>query len=126
MEIETAEIASEKLDILRGRATIVLSYHNFEGTPAMDAILRRMLRVPADAYKIVTTARKPSDNLRVLSLARSPRVSLILLAMGETGFPSRVLSPMFGGLYTYAAPGARRRERRRGRCAPASSASSIT
>jgi 3-dehydroquinate dehydratase/shikimate dehydrogenase len=71
----------------------------------MDAVLRRMLRVPADAYKIVTTARKPSDNLRVLSLARShPRVSLILLAMGETGFPSRVLSPMFGGLYTYAAP----------------------
>jgi 3-dehydroquinate dehydratase / shikimate dehydrogenase len=28
----------------------------------------------------------------------------MLLAMGETGFPSRVLSPVFGGLYTYAAP----------------------
>ncbi len=105
LEIETAEIAGEKLDIFRGRARLILSYHNFEGTPAMEIVLRRMLRVPADAYKIVTTARKPSDNLRVLSLARAhPRVSFVLLAMGETGFPTRVLSPMFGSLYTYAAP----------------------
>jgi 3-dehydroquinate dehydratase/shikimate dehydrogenase len=64
-----------------------------------------MLRVPADSYKIVTTARKPSDNLRVLAAARAlPKQSLIVLAMGELGFPTRVLSPVFGGLYTYAAP----------------------
>ena len=107
IEIETAEAAPAKLDPFRGRARLVISYHNFEGTPAMEAVLRRMLRIPADAYKIVTAARKPSDNLRVLSLARShPRVPLILLAMGEVGFPSRVLSPVFGGLCTYAAPSA--------------------
>ncbi len=107
IEIETAEVAAAKLDLFRGRTRLVLSYHNFEGTPAMETVLRRMLRVPADAYKIVTTARKPSDNLRVLSLAHAhPRVPLILLAMGETGFPSRVLSTVFGGLYTYAAPSA--------------------
>jgi 3-dehydroquinate dehydratase/shikimate dehydrogenase len=29
---------------------------------------------------------------------------MVLLAMGETGFPTRVLSTAFGGLYTYAAP----------------------
>src|SRR6202035_3708946 len=29
---------------------------------------------------------------------------MVLLAMGETGFPTRVLSPSFGGVYTYAAP----------------------
>jgi 3-dehydroquinate dehydratase / shikimate dehydrogenase len=104
IEIESAEAALSKLDIFRGRARLILSYHNFEGTPAMETVFSRMLRVPADAYKIVTTARKPSDSLRVLSLARShPRTPLILLAMGETGFPSRVLSPLFGGLYTYAA-----------------------
>ena len=27
-----------------------------------------------------------------------------MLAMGELGFPTRVLSPVFGGVYTYAAP----------------------
>jgi 3-dehydroquinate dehydratase/shikimate dehydrogenase len=105
VEIETAEAAAAKLDLFRGRTRLVLSYHNFEGTPAMETVLRRMLRIPADAYKIVTTARKPSDNLRLLSLARGhARVPLILLAMGETGLPSRVLSPVFGGLCTYAAP----------------------
>jgi len=35
-----------------------------------------------------------------------PKTPLIVLAMGETGFPTRVLSPAWGGLYTYAAPNA--------------------
>ena len=60
---------------------------------------------PADAYKVVTTARKPSDNLRVLSAAKAlPKERLVVLAMGELGFPTRVLSPIFGGVFTYAAP----------------------
>ncbi len=107
VEIESALAAPLALDRLRARATLVLSYHNFEGTPAVEAIYRRLARIPADAYKIVTTARKPSDIQRLLALPRAhPRVPMVVLAMGETGFPSRVLSPMFGGLYTYAAPGA--------------------
>jgi len=100
-------VATAKLELFRGRARLLLSYHNYEGTPALETVLRRMLRIPADAYKVVTTARKPSDNLRALTLARAhPRVPLMALAMGETGFPTRVLSPVFGGLYTYAAPSA--------------------
>ena len=107
VEIESAENIQAHLECLRGHATLVISYHNYQTTPAMDAVLRRMLRIPADAYKIVTTARKPSDNLRVLSLAKSnPRTPVIVLAMGECGFPTRVLSTAWGGLYTYAAPSA--------------------
>src|SRR5581483_6177805 len=105
VEIESAEVASEKLTIFRGRDHLIISYHNFEATPQLDAVLNRMTRIPADAYKVVTTARKPSDFGRDLMLARAhPRTPLIVLAMGELGFPSRVLSPAFGGLYTYAAP----------------------
>jgi 3-dehydroquinate dehydratase/shikimate dehydrogenase len=105
IEIESAETASARLDALRSRTMLVVSHHNYEATPSLDSILRRMLRVQADAYKIVTTARKPSDNARVLAPARQyPRTPLVLLAMGETGFPTRVLSPAWGGLYTYAAP----------------------
>lgn len=104
VEIESAEAAA-KLEIFRGRALLILSYHNYEGTPAMEPVLARMTRITADAYKLVTTARKPSDNYRVLSLARAhPRTPVIVLAMGEAGFPSRVLAPVFGGRYTYAAP----------------------
>jgi len=107
IEIESAETPMAHWELLEGKAQIVISYHNFEGTPAMEPVMRRMMKLPADAYKIVTTARKPSDNLRVLALAKSyPKTPLILLAMTEIGFPSRVLSTVMGGLYTYAAPSA--------------------
>src|SRR5947209_9381468 len=63
------------------------------------------MKIPADAYKVVTTARKPSDNIRVLAAAKSlPKERMVVLAMGELGFPTRVLSPVFGAIYTYAAP----------------------
>jgi 3-dehydroquinate dehydratase / shikimate dehydrogenase len=105
VEIETAELALVALDALRSKCRTVISYHNFAGTPALDPVIRRLARIRADAYKLVTTARKPSDNLRVLSLARAhSRVPLIVLSMGETGFPTRVLSTLWGGLFTYAAP----------------------
>jgi 3-dehydroquinate dehydratase/shikimate dehydrogenase len=107
VEIESAEINPSLLEPLRARAWLVISYHNFSGTPAVDPIVRRMTKIPADAYKVVTTARKPSDNLRVLSVARNhSRTPLILLAMGEAGLPTRILSPAMGTLYTYAAPNA--------------------
>ncbi len=107
VEIETAENCALRLEALRRHAYTLISYHNYGGTPSLDPVLRRMLRVPADGYKIVTTAKKPSDNCKVLDLARShPKTNMVVLAMGEPGFPSRVLSTGFGGLYTYAAPNA--------------------
>ncbi len=105
VEIETAEMAPIRLSQFHGRALVIVSYHNFEATPPMDTVVNRMLRTPADAYKIVTTARKPSDNVRVLSVAKGlPRHKMVVLAMGELGFPTRVLSPVFGGIFSYAAP----------------------
>ncbi len=104
-EIETAEAAAERLGRFRGRALVIVSYHNFETTPAMDMIVARVLKVQADAYKLVTMARKPSDNMRVLAAAKAlTRHRMVVLAMGEIGFPTRVLSPVYGGFYTYAAP----------------------
>jgi 3-dehydroquinate dehydratase/shikimate dehydrogenase len=105
VEIETAEAAPERLSHFRGRVDVIVSYHNFEATPPMDTVMNRVLKIPADAYKVVTTARKPSDNVRVLAAAKAlPRENLVVLAMGEMGFPTRVLSPVFGGVFTYAAP----------------------
>jgi 3-dehydroquinate dehydratase / shikimate dehydrogenase len=106
VEIETAENCMAKLPRLRTGAYLLISYHNYGGTPPrMDTVLRRMTRIPADGYKLATTARKPSDNQRVLALAKAnPKIGTVLLAMGETGFPTRVLSTAFGGIFTYAAP----------------------
>ncbi len=105
VEIESAEQAPDRLEDLRSRALVIVSYHNYSGTPAVEVVLRRLTRIPADVYKLVTQAQKPSDSFRVLSLVRShPRTPLIVLAMGEVGFPTRVLSTALGGLSTYAAP----------------------
>ena len=105
IEIESAEAAREKLNQFTGRAHVIVSYHNFEATPPVESIVNRVTRVPADSYKVVTTARKPSDNARILAAAKTAtRQRMIVLAMGELGFPTRVLSPVFGGVYTYAAP----------------------
>jgi 3-dehydroquinate dehydratase/shikimate dehydrogenase len=105
IEIESAENCAARLESLRAQAHLLLSYHNYGGTPPLEAVIRRMSRVSADGYKVVTTARKPSDSYRVLALGRGHgKMPMVLLAMGETGFPTRVLSTAFGGLYTYAAP----------------------
>jgi len=107
LEIESAENALDKLDRLRSDSKFILSYHNFEGTPLMEPVFKRMSRIPAYGYKIVTTARKPNDSYKMLALAKShAREKLVVLAMGESGFSTRVLSPSFGGIYTYAAPNA--------------------
>ena len=105
IEIETAEHVLARLDSFRGHTRLILSYHNYEGTPSPEAIFRRMTRISADAYKIVTTARKPSDNCRLLDLTKAhPRTPLVVLVMGEMGFPTRVLATARGALFTYATP----------------------
>lgn len=104
LEIESAEVRGVPLDDLR-RARFVVSYHNWDNTPALDPVVRRMSKIDADLYKLVTTAKKPSDCVRVLNAVKPVgRGKWILLAMGEMGFPTRVLAPAAGFAYTYAAP----------------------
>jgi len=89
IEIESAENCADVLGALRSRARLVISYHNYGGTPPLDSVMRRMLRIPADGYKIVTTAKKPSDNARVLGLAKTysktPTIVLASAGLRNTG-----------------------------------------
>lgn len=105
IEVEAAEPAKAAVAVLRTHAPIIVSYHDFEKMPVLEPVLRRLRRIPADAYKIAVTARKPSDNLRLLNFLRQSReINLIALAMAEVGSASRILSPALGSLFTYAAP----------------------
>jgi 3-dehydroquinate dehydratase/shikimate dehydrogenase len=105
IEIETAELVPARCAELRARAWLVVSWHHFETTPPIDPVLKRMTKVPADVYKLVSTSRKPSDTGRMLAALRNhPKVPLVTLSMGEIGFPSRVLATALGAAFTYAAP----------------------
>src|SRR6202051_240977 len=64
-----------------------------------------MLKVPADFYKIVSTATALSDNVTLMKFlqAHSDKHALIGLCMGEQGIISRVLSVRSGSVFTFGA-----------------------
>jgi len=54
--------------------------------------------------KIVTTAKQVEDNLTTLNFmsTASSKTKLVCFCMGELGKISRLLSPLFGGFFTFA------------------------
>ena len=98
-------------DVIASKAGrgLVLSWHDFEGTPDdLDAVYSRMAAHHPDVVKIAVTARSVADLGRLLSFAarhagaRGPR--LVALAMGPLGVASRVLGGRFGAPFTFASP----------------------
>ena len=105
VEVETAEAAPDVLKELGEEARTVLSFHDFEGFPALPAVMARLRLHAADIYKIAVTGGKPSDNRKLLELIEQEDAPpLVTLAMGEVGAPSRVLAPSRGAIFTFAAP----------------------
>ena len=105
LEVESAETAKRAVPGLRELGPVCVSYHNFEKTPALDPVLRRLRKQDADVYKIAITARKPTDNLRLMEFAHEQHDRpLIVLAMSEIGVASRILVAPLGSLFTYASP----------------------
>jgi 3-dehydroquinate dehydratase / shikimate dehydrogenase len=94
-----------QLERLRTRAALILSYHDFRGTKKLEETLEKMVALPADFYKIVTTATTLHDNVVMMKFLEknSDRHSLIGLCMGEQGFISRVLGVRAGSAFTFAA-----------------------
>jgi len=90
---------------LRPPAGLIVSLHNFRGTPArLLRLYRRLARLGADKVKIAVTPRRQRDNVAVLQLARRQRGRVIALAMGTVGIPGRVLALRAGSALAYAAP----------------------
>ncbi len=83
----------------------IVSYHNFERTPAdLEKVLRAIRAAGADVAKIAVRATDICDVPRVLSLlARHAHEGpLIALTMGEEGVAGRVLGAKFGAFLTFA------------------------
>ena len=106
MELQSAlKSKPETSARLRSRAGLILSFHDFRATRNLDDTLEKMLKIPADFYKIVTTATSLSDNVTMTKFlqANSGRYALIGLCMGEQGIISRVLSVRAGSAFTFGA-----------------------
>jgi len=92
----------------RGSAKLILSWHDFTGTPdtaRLETVLEEMLASEADVVKLVALANDPADNLRLLSLiprARAQGKEIIAFCMGPLGKWSRVAAPLLGSWLTFA------------------------
>jgi 3-dehydroquinate dehydratase/shikimate dehydrogenase len=96
---------------LRTHTGLILSFHDFRATKALEKTLEKMLAVPADYYKIVTTATTLSDNVAMMKFlqTQSDKHALVGLCMGEQGIISRVLGVRAGSMFTFAAVSADQR-----------------
>ena len=106
LELQSASKAKpEAIARLRSRAALILSFHDFRATRNLDETLAKMLKIPADFYKLVATAATLSDNVAMMKFlqAQSGKHALIGLCMGEQGIISRVLSVRAGSAFTFAA-----------------------
>jgi 3-dehydroquinate dehydratase type I len=94
IELSTTDLQEFISKIKKTGAKTVISFHDFSGTPN-----------PSDLKGIlVTTAERLEDNLTLLNFTSSvsAQTRIVSFAMGELGKTSRLLSPLFGGFFTFA------------------------
>ena len=108
IEVETAEeLGPLALEQLRAAgAAVIVSWHDFQATPALDPVFERIAKHAPDFIKIVPTAKTLRDSLLLLDLleTRGGSGTLIAMAMGMPGVLTRVLGPRFGSAFTFASP----------------------
>jgi 3-dehydroquinate dehydratase/shikimate dehydrogenase len=113
LEVESAEVASPaQLEAFRtglreAGAALLVSFHDFTGTPNLDQAASRIEAFHPEFVKVVSTALTLADNLAVLRLIheRSLSARIVAIAMGEEGIVSRVLGPRAGASFTFASSG---------------------
>jgi 3-dehydroquinate dehydratase-1 len=85
------------------KCKVILSYHNFNGTPPTDE-LNKMVDASfaqgADIAKVACLANSESDAARILSLYGKYK-NLVALGMGESGRITRVASLLLGAPFSY-------------------------
>lgn len=106
LEVQSADrVKPEQIQRLRNRAALILSFHDFKATKKLEETLEKMSAIPADYYKIATTATTLADNVAMMKFLEkhSDEHSIIGLCMGEQGIISRVLGVRAGSIFTFAA-----------------------
>lgn len=109
VEFETLRKFPALAERLKSAGTrLLVSWHDFEGTPETGALISQMNAMSAYSrqIKIVCMAGAEEDSSRVLSLyGKKGKNTLIAFTMGEKGSASRVLCLFLGSPYTYASLG---------------------
>ena len=98
---------SLELGEVEGKCHRIVSRHETEGTPEDLAALHEEVQevlYEGDVVKLVTHASSSEDGLRLLRYLREKGKGLVAFCSGERGSFTRVLAPILGSPFTYAAP----------------------
>ncbi len=88
----------------KGRARIILSFHDFEQTPSSEELNRRyeeMKRHQPDFIKIVTMANSINDNFTIFKFLQGKK-NCAAFCLGVYGTSSRIAAPKYGSLLTFS------------------------
>ena len=110
IEIQSAqELKRDQFTDLKNRVGVILSFHDFKSTKKLEEQFAGMHELPADFYKVVTTATNLYDNVTMMKFlqSHSGKHEIVGLCMGEPGIISRVLGVRAGSVFTFgsAVPG---------------------
>ncbi|MEO6656394.1 MAG: shikimate dehydrogenase [Pyrinomonadaceae bacterium] len=101
-----ADLEEDVISAAAGWETRILSFHDFEKTPAdLDAIYSRLATSDADLVKIAVQTDDITDAISVWQLlkrARSENKQIVPISMGEAGKCTRILGLAHGAFMTYA------------------------
>lgn len=110
------EMANDAANITRVRMAaqsndikLVLSFHNFTGTPTLETLMSKFLmaeQLGGDVAKVAVMPRDPSDVLTLLAATQQAsqtlRIPLISMSMGAYGSLTRLFGWVFGSALTFA------------------------
>ncbi|MDD5199024.1 MAG: type I 3-dehydroquinate dehydratase [Terrimicrobiaceae bacterium] len=105
VELASRTALASVLDAARDtRRRIVLSFHDFSGTPsaaALRAMQRRAAALGADVFKAAVTPRTPGELLALLALLDDPPLPTAVMGMGAFGKISRLAAAACGSVLNY-------------------------
>jgi len=81
---------------------VILSFHDFAGTPRSLATLQRKAATAgADVFKVAVTLRSPRELAALLSLLDDPLLPTSVMGMGVLGKASRIAAMACGSVLNY-------------------------
>lgn len=105
---EYVDIEHDVSDFPFHQTKVIRSFHDFSATPSdLKAVLDAMESHSADLCKLATYANSSIDALRMIAFVQKETKKgkkLLGMCMGEHGAPTRILGPIFGNEWSYAAP----------------------
>jgi 3-dehydroquinate dehydratase I len=105
VELGSVRELSSTLEAARSAGRqVVLSFHDFVGTPSLAALRakqRRALDAGADAFKVAATTRTAGELAALLALLANAPLPTAVMGMGALGKVSRIAAAAAGSVLNY-------------------------